>query len=559
MPIINTDKTKAVITILGTAGTKYNSKLDKYQPIEMQNRANYIFFDDENLSYHNTFPLLIEKYEKEYNVIAIYTKEAKQAQEDILKLYDFDYNFDNNFLIKDPNDDKGFFAIINEAIKDYDEVIFDVSHGFRHLPLLALISLIVENIENPKKIKKVLFAQEKITFKEYKFIDLKDYLNISNIALILRSFLSTYKVPELDMDIKIYKVLKDFSIHLTSNQFNEIFTKDIQNLKTELKTAKNSLFFVSKLLDELEVFVTKIEDIKNKSAYEKFLFFAKLFMDKGYMLHSSTYLIEGITYYIADALSIQKYINFDTKLYENQTKIVGLLKLNYSSKDFNFPNEYFIDINIEKINKFYTLRNNIAEIRHNLAHINIDKTYDDIENDLKKYIVTFDEFIAKKEFYSFDKTLDKKYFTVRFLLKQYYKEIKTFANNQDKISKLETIIKKYNKNSLNDLTTFDHKKLKVFCEQYSQEIETLLHKKQNRKYLISFKEIQKLTYYQKIKSYYTKKVTDTTSKVMLNSEQNEAKRLKKKTSKLKIIQTREEKELLKDAANKLADLFNQKP
>ena len=548
---------KAIITILGTAGAKYNVELKKYKAIDMKERATYYFFNDKELKYHNTFPLLIEKYNKNYEIVALYTKEAKQVQKDILKLYNINYNFDDNFAIEDPNDDKKFFSLINDAIKNYDEVIFDVSHGFRHLPLLAIIGLIVENIENSKKIKKILFAQEKIAFKEYVFIDLKEYLNISNIALVLRSFLSTYKVPEIDMDENLYKVIKDFSIHLTSNQFSEIFNTDIELLKKELKNAKYKLFFVNELLEELEIFIKKIELIKDRSEYEQFLFFAKLFIEKGYLLHSSTYLIEGVTYYIAEALSKQNYIDFDITQYANQTKIVSLLKLNYSSKDFKFPNEYFISINIDKINKFYELRENIANIRHNLAHINISKTYDDIENELRKYILMFEELIEQRELYNFDKTLDKKKFTVKFLLEEYEKYIKNFANNQDGIPKLETIIKKYNEDSLNSLTVFNTSKLLNFCNTHYKDISELLKKKKDRECLIDLEEIKKLKLYSKIERFYNinKKLT-TTLKQMPNGENREVKKLSKKIPKVKIIQTKKDKELLKDSANKLSNFFN---
>jgi len=548
---------KAIITILGTAGAKYNVELKKYKAIDMKERATYYFFNDKELKYHNTFPLLIEKYNKNYEIVALYTKEAKQVQKDILKLYNINYNFDDNFAIEDPNDDKKFFSLINDAIKNYDEVIFDVSHGFRHLPLLAIIGLIVENIENSKKIKKILFAQEKIAFKEYVFIDLKEYLNISNIALVLRSFLSTYKVPEIDMDENLYKVIKDFSIHLTSNQFSEIFNTDIELLKKELKNAKYKLFFVNELLEELEIFIKKIELIKDRSEYEQFLFFAKLFIEKGYLLHSSTYLIEGVTYYIAEALSKQNYIDFDITQYANQTKIVSLLKLNYSSKDFKFPNEYFISINIDKINKFYELRENIANIRHNLAHINISKTYDDIENELRKYILMFEELIEQRELYNFDKTLDKKKFTVKFLLEEYEKYIKNFANNQDGIPKLETIIKKYNEDSLNSLTVFNTSKLLNFCNTHYKDISELLKKKKDRECLIDLEEIKKLKLYSKIERFYNiNKKLNTTLKQMPNGENREVKKLSKKIPKVKIIQTKKDKELLKDSANKLSNFFN---
>jgi CRISPR-associated DxTHG motif protein len=547
---------KAVITILGTAGTQYDKQEKKYFPISMDKRASYTFLNDEIFKYHNTFPLLIEKYKDDYDVIALHTAEAKQAQESVLKLYKIDYNFNDNHFIKNPNDDSSFFSIINTAMENYDEIIFDVSHGFRHLPLLALIGLIVENIDNPKKIKNILFAQEEETFKRYKFVDLKHYLDISNIALILRSFLSTYKVPELEIDLPLYKILKDFSIHLTSNQFADIFDKDISLLKDELKASRQKLFFVKELLDELDDFIEKIEKVKAKSEYEKFLFFSKLFLGKGYLLHSSTYLIEGITYYMAEVFSQKGYINFDTTEYANQTKIVSILKLSYSLKDFNFPNEYFIDINIDIINQFNTLRENVASIRHNLAHVNISKTYENIEDDLKKYIHTYSDLIENKILYNLDSTLDKKKFTIKFLLEQYGLEIEKCANRKDGIPKTETILRKYGDEALSDLTAFDYGKIDNFCQKYCSDIKYLIDLKgyKNRTLLVSSEEIKKLKFYKEIKHYYeSNQQLPQAAKEMPNGEVGEVENLKKKKS--KIIQSDEDKKLLKDGAGKLAKIF----
>jgi CRISPR-associated DxTHG motif protein len=483
---------KAVITILGTAGAKFDRDAKKYMPVKMKDRALYNFFDGSELKYHNTFPLLIEKYENNYDILALYTKEAKQAQEDILKLYGLKYNFNEKYFIQNPNDDKTFFDIINSAIKSYDEVIFDVSHGFRHLPLLALIGLIVENIENPKKIRYILFAQEEIPFKEYNFIDLKNYLNISNIALVLRNFLSTYKVLDLDLDISLYKSLKKFSINLTSNQYQNVLNQDIDELKQEITKAKEEFFFIEGLLEEIEKIISKIEAIKHKQLYEQFLFFAKFFLNKKYLLQSSTYLIEGLTFYIGTVLKEIGYFKLDAKEYDDLQKIVGLLKLKPSYKDFNFPNEYFVDINSEAFKKFSILRENIAEIRHNLSHINTTKSYGDLEEELKQYIQEFEELINNRILYNLDKTLDNKKRTIKYILELYQQELeKTKLNRNDTIPKIKTLYEKYTKKELQNLTTLDKVKLGSYIKNYIEDIKKLLHYQEEKKLLLSWDEANK--------------------------------------------------------------------
>jgi len=475
-------KSKAVITILGTAGTRYNSELKVYKKVDIP--AKYIL-ENKELEYFNTFPLLIDKYSKDdkYELIALWTKEAKQAQEDVLEFYsDIDYTFLDKYKIDDPNEDKKFFELINSVINDdYDEIIFDVSHGFRHLPLLAIIGLIIENIENPKKISKILFAQEIIPFKKYKFIDLKGYLDISNIALILRTFLSTFKVPDLKIDMPLYILLKDFSTHLTSNQFKDIFDSDIPKLKEQLKKEEGNLTFVKSLVNELEILLNNIADIKNKNEYKKFIFFSKLFLNKEYFLHSSTYLIEGITYYLGEVFDSKKYIEFDTKEYSKQNKIVNFLKLNYTSKDFNFPNDYFVDINIETINRLSTLRDSIADIRHNLAHINISKEYGEIKEELKEYLQEFENIIKSKEWYNLNSMDTDKVYTVKYKLEDLQNQIKNLSKIPNaSLPKLENLLKRYDENTLDKLTNLDINKTKKFMESNEKSIRELLENRKER-------------------------------------------------------------------------------
>ena len=120
-----------------------------------------------------------------------------------------------SFLGTRPNisDEKDYdivFKQINELLNDYDEVIIDVSHGFRHLPILMTINLIVQNIVNSKKITSILFAKEIVKFKEYEMIDLVGYLDLSNIAFTLARFSENYTVSRnIHFRDKTYQELVD--------------------------------------------------------------------------------------------------------------------------------------------------------------------------------------------------------------------------------------------------------------------------------------------------------------------------------------------------------------
>jgi hypothetical protein len=77
---------------------------------------------------------------------------------------------------------------------------------------------------------------------------------------------------------------------------------------------------------------------------------------------------------------------------------------------------------------------------------------------------------------------------------------------------------------------------------------------EKRELLISLEEIKKLKFYQKIKYHYKNiQQLAQTEKMMPNGGIREVENLKKKKS--KIIQSDEDKKLLKDGAGKLAKIF----
>lgn len=191
---------KAVITILGIQGGFVGSdKKAKFSNFE--NRANYYF---ENLGesskkpYFNTLPLLIEKYSSSHRIVPICTDDAKIFNEAVLRdgYQNLELTFDDRYLIRDEKDFKSTFKLINDAVSEFDEIIVDVSHGFRHLPILMIVDLVIQNFQNSEKVKNIFFAKEIIKHERdseglYEIIDLKEYLELANISFLLTSFEKT--------------------------------------------------------------------------------------------------------------------------------------------------------------------------------------------------------------------------------------------------------------------------------------------------------------------------------------------------------------------------------
>ncbi len=565
---------KAVITILGLVGhmkKEYviqNGEIQtKFVIKKEEDKAKYYLgprlkgkYTLTKERYINMLPVICEIFSDE-QIIPIYTEKAKTIQQDVLVYEKCQTDMLNNTdgYIEDEKAFQAIFARINSILKKYDKVIVDITHGFRHLPILMTINLIVENIQHVGKIEHLLFAKENEPYKEYEIIDLKEYLDISNIALVIRSFLSTFKVPDLQIDYVLYDLLKDFSIHLTSNQFREIFENDIPSLQEEINLVKNDkLYFLKELLEEIEKLLLDIKSIQNAEDYEKFIYFSKLFVEKDYLLHSSTYLIEGITHYLNKVFDKQKLSTFDAKVYGEQQKLISLLRLNYSKKDFNFPHPYFVDINIEVFNELNTLRENIAEIRHNLAHINISKTYGELKRDIVKYIKELQKIIEEKKFYNLETEEVKKIYTVKYILEQYASQGKKFVTN-DSVPKLETLMRKYQEKTLENMTGIDLVGMKQFLQKNSEEINRLFKYKDDRQLLLPRETARGFDIIRNKILRSMGKGSDIVrgeEKIMPNGEVRVVKSLKKRKPLIK--QSEENEKLLKKGASVLADKFNKR-
>ncbi len=464
-----------ILSLLGLSvydTTSYYKNSTKFKIIE----GNYV----------NSIDVLLNSY-KNKKFIFLGTEESiKKHQDkfiDLINQRDVEFKKYENGNLNDI-----FIQIMNTLIKYKDEnIIFDITHSFRDSVIMSVISTIISQVIYKPNIS-MIYAKElskKDNIKQYEYTLVSDeFLNTANIAILLTTFLSTLKLPPLNSKYELYNILNNFSIHLVSNQFKDIYEVDLIEINRFIENNKEKLFFIKPLLDELKKFMEDIRETEKKNTSEKFIFFSKLFLDKDYFLHSSTYLIEAIIYNIGEVFKDLGYIDFDVDEYANQKKIVALLKLNYSQKDFNFPNEYFIDININTINKFYNLREQVANIRHNLAHINIEQDYGNIKKELEDAISEYNNLREMKLLYKLDKTDDKKRDTIKYQLEILQKELNKLNKQGFSFVKIDKVFNKYKENKLSDLTLYNIQELKFFCEQYKNKYDKLAQEKKDRNFLL---------------------------------------------------------------------------
>ena len=397
---------KAIVTILGKAGEQDNHTKAKYY---------FEWKKEVQKEYFNTFPLLIENFSKSYEIVPIFTKDAKSANIKVLKKENLEFNtFNDNCLIEDDKDFKNIFKIINETLSSYEEVIVDVSHGFRHLPILMIVDLIIQNFQDTQKIKKILFAKEIEAFKEYEIIDLKEYLELANISFVLTTFEKNYTVASHIKSIKYSKLLKEL------NDFsNDLMALNITNL---LKTSKDLVEELNKIDDvsiktqaqTLKLAIQNLTDFKNKKRYMVYYQLSKNLFEKEYMLLSLALLYESIRMYIKSYIKKQYkdlVEDIEQQLSPNPSnpdlyKIGDFFK-NLSWKNYSqFLNQnksklFIKESDYLKLSKAYPrhleqLYKEIDRKRNNLAHANSNGNFEDIKKLINNLLVNYENLAIKR-------------------------------------------------------------------------------------------------------------------------------------------------------------------
>ena len=444
---------KAVITILGIQGgyvSDNNAVLTN-----KDHQAIYYPENREDLKapYFNMLPLIIKSYQSEYEIIPIFTDDSKTFNQQVLsEIYpDFQIDFDEKYHIHDEKNFKEIFSLYNNTINQFDEVIIDVTHGFKHLPLLMLIDLLIVNFKDTDKIKHIWFAKEikKHTPKEqgiYEIIDLKEYLELANFSFVLSTFTQNYTVSnKIKMSNPNYneflKNLKSFSKHILANSMDELLlntnkkisinTKLLKQIDEIIKDKEDILQNFLPFLEEIKIHITQINGYTKLQDYEKMYKFSYNMLDKGYFLNSITLLNEAVGLYCKEEF---KTINHDIKsfienyeqevhhrkntnnkkyqlytltdqsknLYKLSSKFVGdFLKIKYPNdkelkhnelaKDITIKiKSYLIDMKKDASyeNKVKTIEE-ITQLRNNLAHGNSSKRLEDVESNIKEVLTNF--------------------------------------------------------------------------------------------------------------------------------------------------------------------------
>jgi CRISPR-associated DxTHG motif protein len=403
---------KAVITLLGMVSyskvehISVDGKVEKiFVDIHEKDRAKYSFSASLNLfaknlskeRYINTLPLLIDAFDNR-KIIPISTQKAKDVQVKTLNFLKIENSYLKNTVIIDESNYEEIFQKISKLLQDneYESFIIDLTHGFRHLPILMIVNLIIASIKDIDKIEHIFFAKEITPFKEYEIIDLLDYIDLAKLSFVLENFNTNYTVGnKLLFKNEKYQDLVDslriISGHILANSIKTLIEGDkslvqitIEKLK-KLQVEDKNIATFSVSIKNIVKHLEKIQSLKNKKEYIKLFKFAQMMKEREYLLNSITLLNESIGMFCAEKI---KKINSEiSKKVENF--LIGeegsSYKLSHQSKNIIklengftgsyltelLPKKEIIESLIEQQN--YQLKEIIPKIenlRNNLAHGN---------------------------------------------------------------------------------------------------------------------------------------------------------------------------------------------
>lgn len=411
-----------IIAILGKAGDK--DKLASYSK-----DSDLKLSELKSGDFHNSTHCLIESFGKSATYTFLGTSDSIEFQQNIFaNLPQCKAIVETNKpIVLGDNELESIFHQILESIKSAKEnnIILDITHGFRHHQIIASFASTLGQI-NTKKSITLLFAKEVEQGKEYQYINLEKYSQISLIALSLQTFVQALSVPNMGLKEPFIIALSEFSKSLHANAFNEIFA-NLSKTKSALQNAKNSDRFkgLDNILSEVEFILSIFDDIKTtKENYKKYYKFARLMCKKRYYLISATYISEAILLY---ALERFKHNGFTYKPNSNMYHHTNAIKLfihlcatpqndkdylkvkdiaykkckfYFNEDEFNALENNIRTYRLKDIKYLQSFHTKIANIRNDLVHIDTRKksNISEIPSTIKVILDDFKDKCLDKDF-----------------------------------------------------------------------------------------------------------------------------------------------------------------
>lgn len=383
-----------IISILGMSG-RDREKINKTTA----------YYDCEALAkqsgdYHNATDLLLKNYQDKFYFLG--TETAIKFQKELLEYDESRVHF---IQIKDNSLDDIFeevFTLISK-VDDTESVILDITHGFRHQPISAIFSATLHKFLNQSKLD-IIFAKQIVEHKEYEYIYLTEYIEMTQLSLLLTGFIRTLNfVNTVDIENLNTLAFEKFSRALLSNDFKGL-ESSYKNLQITLVQAKKNQKFdhLKELFGQVESTLIEFDGFGQKELYEKYMILARLMYEKNYYLLSLNYLFEAIRLYTSYSFYKNKIINHHAWTKFDKYRLNRDVMSCITQKEFgnDYKSTYYDKNNFYGKNSqvFETVADEyrkLRDLRNKLTHINPDVSQPDIKKDLRDLIQDIGELIEK--------------------------------------------------------------------------------------------------------------------------------------------------------------------
>ena len=355
-----------IISILGTAGRDYETKKPKtsYYDCEVLGK--------ENGDFYNATDFLIKNYEDE-DFYFIGTEYAIEFQKKLL-----DFTINTKFItVKDDSLDD-IFEEVYKLLSEDDDIILDITHGFRHQPISAIFSATLHTFLNDTNLKIIYAKVNELDSQKYQYIYLNQYIQISQLSLMLTGFIHTLNfIDNVKIDGFNTLAFENFSKALLSNNFTKLESSYL-DLSVTLQEAKTTKQFahLKELFEQIDKTLAGFEEFDKEKIYGKYIILANLMSDKNYYLLSITYLFEAIRLYASHSF-YDKGIITDTQWNAKEMYFINSDVLYcIEGKGNKFPDIYVknkdvFDVIFIEYKKLKDLRNNLTHVNHEQEQPNI--------------------------------------------------------------------------------------------------------------------------------------------------------------------------------------------
>lgn len=335
--------------------------------------------DEETYKSQVSFLALAQAYDIE-DIIVIGTAKSKESIGSILEA-----NPNIEMVVIESSNIEEVFQKSLEYFGE--DTILDLTQGYRHYPMLTLLSSVFLQNSSSKNIKDIFYAQikdEKCNPRDasccYQMTSLLKYLDIANMARIINTFNKT--LITLDYDVQshefreVKKGLKELTQEMFSNDFEGSKAKAayVEKLVNAILEDKR-LQVVEEHLTQLKKELQRIRHLTRIKESQTLLNVSEYFLKKDILLHSVTLLYESMVAFLDEKIKTNSKCKGEKDTYKRRNCLKKNLR---DCRDIH---------NITDCKKFSKILRRIDKLRNTAAHAHTTSSYqEDLKQELKEAI-----------------------------------------------------------------------------------------------------------------------------------------------------------------------------